>query len=112
MAMASAPPVRARRFLTISATPTLLLIGILAPAASGGAVPDPEPGPGPGTLVVVERSIVQDQGSWQVDYRLRHDGPGGVVVTLADVQANVEGWVSNSRLASHAVPRLSPLVVS
>jgi hypothetical protein len=63
-------------------------------------------------LVLVERSIVQDQGSWQVDYRLRYDGASGTIVTPNEIMAKVEGWVSNSRVASHALPRWSSLVVS
>jgi hypothetical protein len=71
----------------------------------------PEPSAGAGTLVVVERSIVQDQGGWQVDYRLRHNGPTATV-NPADITAKVDGWVSNSRVASHAVPKLYTLSVS
>jgi hypothetical protein len=77
----------------------------LAPGASLGAEPSA------GVLTVVERSIVQDQGSWQVDYQLRHEGPTFAVATAADIHAKVVGWVSNSRVASHAVPRLSTLTV-
>ena len=33
------------------------------------------------SLTLIERSVIQDQGGWQVDYRLRHDGPTGMVVT-------------------------------
>ncbi|SIO39711.1 hypothetical protein SAMN05444166_4360 [Singulisphaera sp. GP187] len=65
----------------------------------------------PVTLVVVERSIVQDQGGWQVDYRLRHEGPTEIVAAPAEIQAKLEGWVSNSRIANHAVPRLSSLSI-
>ena len=79
---------------------------ILTPRASLGAES------AAGVLTVVERSIVQDQGSWQVDYRLRHEGPTASVATAADIHARVAGWVSNSRVASHAVPRLSTLTVA
>ena len=48
-------------------------------------------------LTLVERTIVQDQGSWQVDYRLRYEGGSGMIVTPNEVLAKVEGWVSNSR---------------
>lgn len=66
----------------------------------------------PVPLVVVERSIIQDQGGWQVDYRLRHEGPTEINAAPAEIQAKVEGWVSNSRIANHAVPRMSSLSVS
>jgi hypothetical protein len=71
-----------------------------------------EPTASPNTLVVVERSVVQDQGGWQVDYRLRHPGATGLVITPTEIVAKLDGWVSNSRVASHAIPRLSSLVVS
>ena len=72
----------------------------------------------PGPLAVVDRVITQDRvqtkrvnglveqfSYWQVDYRLRNDGPNALVVTPSDISARVEGWVSNSRIASHAAPR-------
>jgi hypothetical protein len=63
-------------------------------------------------LTLVERSVVQDQGSWQVDYRLRYDGEAGMIVTPGEMMVRVEGWVSNSRVASHALPRRSSLLIS
>jgi hypothetical protein len=63
-------------------------------------------------LTLVERSIIQDQGSWLVDYRLRYDGAAGMIVPSNEIHAKVEGWVSNSRVASHALPRWSSLIVS
>ena len=64
------------------------------------------------TLALVDRTVTQDQGAWVVDYRLRHTGKTGVIVTPEEIAVKVEGWVSNSRVASHAVPRWSSLVVS
>jgi hypothetical protein len=85
-------------------------------------VPDPEPSPAPapaqsqaltpGVLTVVERSLAQDQGAWLVSYRLRYQGASGMVVTPTEILAKVEGWVSNSRVSAHAMPRLSTVVVS
>jgi hypothetical protein len=63
-------------------------------------------------LTLLERSIVQDQGSWQVDYRLRYEGASGMIITPNEVLARIEGWVSNSRVCSHALPRWSALVIS
>ncbi|HMB04145.1 MAG TPA: hypothetical protein VKP69_10460 [Isosphaeraceae bacterium] len=63
-------------------------------------------------LTILDRAITQDQGDWQVDYRLRHDGASDLIVTPDEISARVEGWVSNSRAASHAVPRWSSLVIS
>jgi len=75
-----------------------------APAWAGEAISS--------VLVIVNRSIVQDQGAWQVDYRLRQDGTSGLIVTAEEVLVRVEGWVSNSRAAGHAAPRWSALTIS
>ncbi len=63
------------------------------------------------TLVQVSRTVAQDQGAWVIDYRLRHTGPTGVVVAPEEIAVKVESWVSNSRVASHAVPRRSVLAI-
>ena len=65
-----------------------------------------------GPLSLVNRSVTQDQGAWVVDYRLRYTGETGVVITPEKVSVKVEGWVSNSRVVSHALPRWSSLVIS
>lgn len=51
-----------------------------------------------------------DGQTWQVDYLLRNDGPFAQVLVPGSASAEVEGWVSNSRVADHATPRLSALV--
>jgi hypothetical protein len=56
---------------------------------------------------LVERVIAQDQGDWQVDYRLRLDATSGLVLAPAELGVAVDGWVSNSRVPVHAVPRRS-----
>ena len=94
--------------------PALALLA--APPTSPAAEPAPAPTTQP--LAVVDRVITQDreQGRrvaglpeqysyWQVDYRLRNDGPAPLDLAPADISAAVEGWVSNSRIASHASPR-------
>ena len=65
-----------------------------------------------GALTLVDRTVTQDQGAWIIDYRLRHTGKTGVIITPEEMEVKVEGWVSNSRVASHAVPRWSSLVIS
>jgi hypothetical protein len=65
-----------------------------------------------GVLALVDRTVTQDQGAWVIDYRLRHTGKTGVIVTPEEIAVKVEGWVSNSRVASHALPRWSSLVTS
>jgi hypothetical protein len=62
--------------------------------------------------VLAGRALAQDQGAWVVDYRLRHTGTTGVIIMPEEIAVKVEGWVSNSRVASHAVPRWSSVSVS
>jgi hypothetical protein len=81
-----------------------LAVAAIAPAAADEANRHP--------LTVIDRAITQDQGDWQVDYRLRHDGATRLVVPPGEVIARVEGWVSNSRAAGHAIPRRSSLVIT
>jgi hypothetical protein len=83
---------------------------ILALTSSAPAAGE-EPARRPSTLVLAGRTVAQDQGAWVVDYRLRHTGPTGVVIAPEEVAVKVEGWVSNSRVASHSVPRPSLLVI-
>jgi hypothetical protein len=79
------------------------MLGALGPASARAN----ETGTNP--LVVVGRSITQDQGDWQIDYRLRHPGPVGLTVNAEEVSVRVEGWLSNSRVPGHAAPRRSSL---
>ena len=60
----------------------------------------------------VNRSVRQDQGAWVIDYRLRCTGKNGIIITPEDIIIKAEGWVSNSRVVSHAIPRRSSLLVS
>lgn len=64
------------------------------------------------TLRLVDRVVTQDQGAWVIDYRLRRVGALGVITTPEEISVKVEGWVSNSRVASHAVPRWSALTAA
>jgi hypothetical protein len=83
----------------------LTLSALLAAAASLGAAPAPR-------FTIQRRAVNQDQGGWRVDYRLRYDGPSALVLGPAEVEAKLEAWVSNSRVASHAVPRWSALTIA
>jgi hypothetical protein len=67
--------------------------------------------PAQSSLVLLERTVVQAQGAWVVDYRLRHTGQTSMTITPEAFGVKVEGWVSNSRVASHAVPRWSSLMI-
>jgi hypothetical protein len=64
-----------------------------------------------GALTLVNRSIAQDQGAWIVDYRLRYTHKTGVIITPDALAVRTEGWVSNSRVPSHALPRWSSLFI-
>lgn len=77
---------------------------------------------------VIERRIVQDRvphevlghdqkqrwywRTWQVEYCLRLEGATGVIVTPADITAKVEGWVANSKVPGHSIPRWSSLTLT
>ncbi len=63
-------------------------------------------------LRLLRRSVAQDQGAWVIDYEVRYPGSTGVILTPTEIGASVEGWVSNSRVATHAVPRLAHAIVS
>lgn len=66
-------------------------------------------------LTIVERAVSPGPGpwqSWQVDYSLRFEGPATLAVEPAAISAEVQGWVSNSRVAAHATPRLSAVTLS
>ncbi len=91
---------------------TVLVLVIVVQAALPAKSYAEEPSPKSNMFTLVERSVSQDQGGWQVDYRLRHQGAAGVVIPPNEVAAKIEGWLSNSRVSSHAVPRFSTLSVS
>jgi hypothetical protein len=63
-------------------------------------------------LEMIERTVTQDQAAWVVDYRLRYTNQTGIVIVPEEIKVKVEGWVSNSRVGSHAMPRWSSLVIS
>ncbi|OJW16378.1 MAG: hypothetical protein BGO49_18700 [Planctomycetales bacterium 71-10] len=81
----------------------ILLLGALLPATTtaddGGSVGLPN------RVTLERRSARQDHGAWVVDYRLRNETPTGLVVTPAEIEVKAEGWVSNSRVSGHSVPR-------
>jgi hypothetical protein len=80
---------------------------VFAASASAGNSPM-----APAQLTVVKRRITQDQGAWVIDYCLRYTGQSGVVILAEEVGIRAEGWVSNSRVASHAVPRWCSLAIA
>ena len=58
------------------------------------------------SLAIVNRTIVQDRGDWQIDYRLRHDGASGLIVTAEEVWCG-RGLGVELAAAGHATPRWS-----
>jgi hypothetical protein len=97
-------------FVSVLCFAAVLVIGatgwFVAPSAMGALSPTRA------VLSLVGRTIAQDQGAWVVEYRLRHSGATGMIVTSEEVTLKVEGWISNSRVANHAIPRWSYLVIS
>jgi hypothetical protein len=89
----------------------ILILALAQWVLAAGTAFGAEPARQPSTLVLVRRSVAQDQGAWVIDYCLRHTGTTGVIVMPEDVAVKVDGWVSNSRVASHAVPRQSSLMI-
>ncbi len=63
-------------------------------------------------IILVDRVVTQDQGTWIIDYRLRNTSRGGVIITPDEIKLKVEGWVSNSRVSSHALPRWSSVIIT
>jgi hypothetical protein len=102
------PSVRARLW---ALGPTLAPLALLfSMAASLGSAPAKSPtivSPPERRFAVVSRVVAQDQGDWRIDYRLRLDSSTAVVLTPAELGACVDGWVSNSRVPAHAMPRRS-----
>ena len=94
--------------LTSALVVTLLCLFCLSRQSRAGGEPPVKEGPvaRPDGLTLVRRSVSQDQGAWVIDYQLRHTGSTGLILMPSDVAVTIEGWVSNSRVCSHAVPRL------
>jgi hypothetical protein len=105
----------------------LISLILAAPPLSSGLASEPAAcGNGVPSLVVIDRAVAQERTAqdktaqeqkwfwqtWQIDYRLRVDSPKGLIVTPAEITAAVEGWVSNSRVPSHAAPRWSALAIA
>jgi hypothetical protein len=94
---------RAARALSLA-----LVLGSIGAALAAGD----EPARRPSTLVLAGRTVAQDQGAWVVEYRLRNTATTAMVVAMEQIAVKVEGWVSNSRVASHSVPRHSSLAIA
>ncbi len=62
-------------------------------------------------LVILSRSIDQDQGGWLVSYRLQYRGLS-TDVRPTEILATLEGDLSNSRVAAHAIPRWSSATIT
>lgn len=107
-------PAVAGLLLALLASLTLSLP--LSPASRASETDETPPCPSP-CWTITSRVISQEQAHgqvWQADYVLRLDAPPSesVVLTPSNVQAVVDGWVSNSRVAGHATPRRSTLSIS
>jgi hypothetical protein len=100
---------RSATYLQLQAGRKWLVVGlvgwIIAATSAGGA------DAGRSNIVLAGRTVLQDQGAWVVEYRLRYTGQGGIIITPDETACKLEGWVSNSRVASHTTPRWSSLAV-
>jgi hypothetical protein len=97
------------RFLRTSA-----FLAAFLSISSLGFAGDEQP-PRSAALTVVGRTVTLDRDHWQywqVDYRFRNDGANTLVIPPANISAKVHGWVSNSRVAAHAMPRQSSVAAS
>jgi hypothetical protein len=63
-------------------------------------------------ITLVDRIVTQDQGTWIIDCRLRNAFHEGVIITPDEIKLKVEGWVSNSRVSGHTLPRWSSVVTT
>ena len=102
----SVPALRIRRVRAWAA----LLATLLSPIVAEGQADSPAP-----SLTVLSRSIVLERTplqAWRVDYRLRNDGETPLVLPPTDLVAQVDGFVSNSRIPGLASPRRSSLSIS
>ncbi len=81
-----------------------LILGAVATSTAIG-------GDEPKKLTLIDRCVTQDQGAWIIDYRLKYYGGTGVVVLPDEIAVRIEGWVSNSRIESHAIPKQSLLKI-
>jgi hypothetical protein len=89
-------------FITISFL-LLWFLSLFPPQLNGATHP-------PLSLMLLDRTITQDQGAWIIEYRFRNVSDIGIILTPEEIKVKIEGWVSNSRLSSHAIPRWSCLV--
>src|SRR5262249_6049794 len=92
--------VRSHALSMVSWGPRAGLIGACLLQIASGAEAADAPVPA-SSLTVVERSISLERGDWiywQIDYRLRYEGPAEQVVVPEGLSARVDGWVSNSRV--------------
>ena len=60
-------------------------------------------------LSLIGHTARQDQGAWIIDLHLRNCRERGLLINPEELRLKIEGWVSNSRIATHAAPRWSSL---
>ena len=107
-------PMNASTFPRDAAARILATAAALILAHSPAAPAADSPEPDDNTLAVVDRAVSLDRGQWeywQVDYRLRNDQSTPLVIPPGEIAATVSGYVSNSRVPSHAAPKPSTVSV-
>ncbi len=106
MEMCSEPGIQSRpgrhRCLTLAqiCIPVAAALGVFASSRAGESNPP---------FRLTKRVVTQDQGAWVIDYWVRANANHGIILLPEEISLSVEGWVSNSRVKSHAAPRWSAL---
>jgi len=60
-------------------------------------------------LKIERRLINQNQSTWEIVYDVKNTSGAEVSLHSTDVSVSVQGWLSNSMMAAHSLPRFSSL---
>ena len=67
-------------------------------------------------FVVNHKTVLQDQGSWVIDYELTSKSSTGIVIIpseiTAQISSNLKDGFSNSSIPGHSLPRAGVIKVS
>jgi hypothetical protein len=81
-----------------------LLLGIMVSATAKAQMPVQPKVVG---NIAVTRSAYQSDAKWVIDYTVKNTSPAPVQLATANVRVKVDGWVSNSNVPGHGLPRFS-----
>ena len=63
----------------------------------------------PPNLILINRQINQEGGSWQITYKLKYCGSESIELASSDMDFQYEAWVANSSSPKHSIPIKSEL---